>query len=40
MKAFYRKVESKKVGKVSSRVYKNAKSCTGLLKALKARGYR
>ena len=40
MKAFYRKVESKKAGKVSYRVYRNAKSCSGLLKYLKANGYR
>jgi hypothetical protein len=40
MKAFYRKVESKKAGKVSYRVYHNAKSCSALLKHLKAKGIR
>lgn len=40
MKAYYRKEESKKAGKVSNRVFKNAKSCACLLKNLKAKGIR
>lgn len=34
-KALYRREESKKAGKVSFGVFKNAKRCSGLLKYLK-----
>jgi hypothetical protein len=40
MKAYYRKVESKKAGKVSWHVFRDAKRCSGLLKYLKRNGYR
>jgi hypothetical protein len=40
MKAYYRKEESKKAGKVSWHVFRNAKTRSGLLKYLKRNGYR
>jgi len=41
MKAYYRKEESKKLGKgYSWRVYHNAKSCASCLKALKKANIR
>ena len=40
MKAYYRKEESKKAGKVSWGVFRNAKKCAGLLKYLKRHKYR
>jgi hypothetical protein len=40
MKAYYRKEESKKAGKVSWQVFRDAKKRAGLLKYLKRHGYR
>lgn len=40
MKAYYRKVESKKAGKVSWGVFRNAKRRAGLLKYLKKNNLR
>jgi hypothetical protein len=40
VKAYYRKEESKKAGKVSWHVFRDAKRCAGLLKYLKRHGIR